>query len=158
MEAALTQVSKQNHDQIRLVQSPSHNRSFVLYTKCGFTLREPLFLMQGQPLKDSNNTSSANVRLLRSNSDVSMCSELCNSVHGFSRESLRQAKDQGIATMIEQNGVITGYSASIGILGHAVANSNEDLKLLISNASMILGPGFFVPARNHGDGRSVAFR
>jgi hypothetical protein len=79
-----------------------------------------------------------------------MCSELCKSVHGFSREmELRQTKDQGIATMIEQNGVITGYSASIGILGHAVANSNEDLKLLISNASMILGPGFFVPARNH---------
>jgi predicted N-acetyltransferase YhbS len=48
MEAALTQVSKQNHDQIRLVQSPSHIRSFVLYTKSGFTLREPLFLMQGR--------------------------------------------------------------------------------------------------------------
>jgi GNAT superfamily N-acetyltransferase len=150
MEAALTQASKQNHDQIRLVQSPSHIRSFVLYTKCGFTLREPLFLMQGQPLKGSHNTSSANVRLLRSDSDVSMCNELCKSVHGFSREmELRQAKDQGIATMIEQNGVITGYSAGIGILGHAVANSNEGLKLLIANASMILGPGFFVPARNH---------
>jgi predicted N-acetyltransferase YhbS len=150
MEAALTRASKQNHDQIRLVQSPSHIRSFVLYTKCGFTLREPLFLMQGQPLKVSNNTSSANVRLLRSDSDVSVCDELCKSIHGFSREmELRQAKDQGIATMIEQNGVITGYSAGIGILGHAVANSNEDLKVLIANASVILGPGFFVPARNH---------
>ena len=150
MEAALTQASKQNHDQIRLVQSPSHIRSFVLYTKCGFTLREPLFLMQGHSLKDNNNTSSVNVHLLRSDNDVSVCNELCKSVHGFSREmELRQAKDQGIATMIEQNGVITGYSAGIGILGHAVANSNEDLKVLIANAAVILDPGFFVPARNH---------
>src|SRR5918995_1342805 len=71
MDAALTQARKQNHDQIRLVQSPSHIRSFVLYTKCGFTLREPLFLMQGQPLlKDSNNTSSVNVRLVRNDNDV----------------------------------------------------------------------------------------
>ena len=121
-----------------------------MYTKCGFTLREPLFLMQGQPLKGSNNTSSVNVHLLRSDNDVSVCNELCKSVHGFSREmELRQAKDQGIATIIEQNGVVTGYSAGIGILGHAVAKSNEDLKVLIANASVILGPGFFVPARNH---------
>jgi len=35
---------------------------------------------------------------------------------------LHQAKDQGIANMIEQNGVIAGYSTRIGILGHAVAN------------------------------------
>jgi GNAT superfamily N-acetyltransferase len=43
MDAALTQACKENYDQIRLVQSPSHIRSFVLYTKCGFILREPLF-------------------------------------------------------------------------------------------------------------------
>ena len=49
MNAAITHAHKQKHDQIRLVQSPSHLRSFVLYTKCGFTLREPLFLIQGQP-------------------------------------------------------------------------------------------------------------
>lgn len=150
MDAALTQAHKQNHGQIRLVQSPSHIRSFVLYTKCGFTLREPLFLMQGQPLKDSNNTSIVNVRLVRNDNDISVCNELCKSVHGFSREmELRQAKDQGVATIIERDGVVTSYSAGIGILGHAVAKSNEDLKVLIANASAILGPGFFVPARNH---------
>ena len=44
MDAALTQARKLNYDHIRLVQSPSHIRSFVLYTKSGFTLRESLFL------------------------------------------------------------------------------------------------------------------
>jgi GNAT superfamily N-acetyltransferase len=150
MDAALTQAYEQNYDQIRLVQSPSHIRSFVLYTKCGFTLREPLLLMQGQPLKNINNTSNANFRPVRNDNDVSMCNELCKSVHGFSREmELRQAKDQDVATMIEQDGVVTGYAAGLGILGHAVAKSNEELKALIINASAILGPGFFVPARNH---------
>jgi GNAT superfamily N-acetyltransferase len=151
MDAALTQARKQNHDQIRLVQSPSHIRSFVLYTKSGFTLREPLFLIQGQPLKGgNNNTSSANVRLVDDDDDVSVCSEYCKSVYGFSREmELRQMKDQGVATMIERDGVITGYAAGLGIFGHAVAKSNEDLKALIANASAILGPGFFAPSRNH---------
>jgi GNAT superfamily N-acetyltransferase len=150
MDAALTQARKQNHDQIRLVQSPNHIRSFVLYTKSGFTLREPLFLMQGQPLKGLNNTSSANVRLVRDDNDISVCNELCKSVYGFSREmELCQAKDQGVATMIERDGVITGYVAGMGIFGHAVAKSNEELKALIANASAILGPGFFAPARNH---------
>ena len=152
MDAALTHARKQNHDQIRLVQSPSHIRSFVLYTKSGFTLREPLFLMQGQPLKGGNNndTSSTNVRLVGDDNDVSVCNDFCKSVYGFSREmELRQAKDQGVATMIEGDGVITGYAAGIGIFGHAVAKSNEHLKALIANASTILGPGFFAPARNH---------
>jgi predicted N-acetyltransferase YhbS len=150
MDAALTQARKQNHHQVRLVQSPSHIRSFVLYTKSGFTLREPLFLMQGQPLKGRNNTSSANVRLVRDDNDISVCNEFCKSVYGFSREmELRQAKDQGVAAMIERDGVITGYAAGIGIFGHAVTKSNEDLKALIANASAILGPGFFAPARNH---------
>ena len=152
MYAALTQARKQNHDQIRLVQSPSHIRSFVLYTKSGFTLREPLFLMQGQSLKGGNNndTSSTNVRLVGDDNDVSVCNDFCKSVYGFSREmELRQAKDQGVATMINQDGVITGYAAGIGIFGHAVAKSNEELKALIADASAILGPGFFAPARNH---------
>ena len=151
MDAALTRAREQNHDQVRLVQSPSHIRSFVLYTKSGFTLREPLFLMQGEPLKKRvSDTSNTNVHLVSDDNDISACNKLCKSVYGFSREmELRQAKDQGVATMIEQDGVITGYAAGMGIFGHAVAKSNEELKALISNAPAIFGPGFFALARNH---------
>ena len=49
MEAAVSQAKKAGFSRVRLVQSPSHIRSFVLYTKSGFVLREPLFLMQGAP-------------------------------------------------------------------------------------------------------------
>ena len=148
MDAALIQAHKHNHDQIRLVQSPSHIRSFVLYTKCGFILREPLFLMQGQPLKCDNIRSA---RLVLNDNDISKCNNLCKSAYGFSRDmELRQAIDQGVAVMIEQDGVVTGYAAGIGMLCHAVAKSKEVLKALICNASTILGPGFFVLGRDHG--------
>ena len=148
--AALSQAFKQNHDQVRLVQSPSHIRSFVLYTKSGFALREPLFLLQGQPLTSGINTSSSNnVCPVRDDGDISLCNELCKVVHGFSRDmELRQAKDQGVATMIERDGAIAGYAAGLDIFGHAVARSNDDLKALIANAPAVLGPGFFAPARN----------
>lgn len=140
---------KRDYDQVRLIQSPSHLRSFVLYTKCGFTLREPLFLMQGKSVPDILGKKH-DVRAARSE-DISACNEICISVHGFSREKeLRQALDQRIATVnIDNTGNITGYADGIGIFGHAVAKTNEVLKALVASASAILGPGFFVPGRNY---------
>jgi predicted N-acetyltransferase YhbS len=149
MEASLMEARKRGYEQVRLVQSPSHLRSFVLYTKCGFTLREPLFLMQGNPVR-SILGKKHDVRAARSE-DISACNEICISVHGFSREKeLRQALDQRVATVnIDNTGNITGYAAGIGIFGHAVAKTNEVLKALVASASAILGPGFFVPGRNY---------
>jgi predicted N-acetyltransferase YhbS len=148
MKASLTEARKRSYDQVRLVQSPSHLRSFVLYTKCGFILREPLFLMRGNPVP-SIVGKKHDVRAARSE-DISACNEICISVHGFSREiELRQAIDQQVASVnIDNTGNITGYAAGIGWLGHAVAKTNEVLKALVANASAIIGPGFFVPGRN----------
>ncbi len=149
MDAAIAQAHKQNYKQIRLVQSPSHIRSFVLYTKTGFSLQEPLFLMQGHSLKGKNNIHNINVRLIENERDISLCNELCISAYGFTREmELRHAISQGVATMLEHDSIVKGYTAGIGMFGHAVALSNEDLKTLIANAQGIIGPGFFVPARN----------
>jgi predicted N-acetyltransferase YhbS len=149
MEAALREAHKRGYDQVRLVQSPSHLRSFVLYTKCGFTLREPLFLMHGNPTP-STLERKYDVRAAEPE-DVSACNEICMSAHGFSREmELSQAVEQRVAIVnIDNSGSITGYAAGIGFLGHAVAKTNEVLKALIANASAILGHGFFVPGRNY---------
>src|SRR3954451_15546884 len=159
MDTSLDKAHEQKLERIRLVQSPSHIRSFVLYTKCGFILHEPLFLMQRSipQVEDSipiiSIPSRSIVRLVKYQNDISECNELCKKAHGFTREmELRQAKSQGVATLIERDNIITGYAAGIGMFGHAVAKSNEDLIALITNASSsssIIGPGFFVPARNH---------
>jgi predicted N-acetyltransferase YhbS len=148
METSLIEARKRGYEQVRLVQSPSHLRSFVLYTKCGFTLREPLFLMHGNAVPNILGKKH-DVRAARSE-DISACNEICKSVHGFSREmELRRAIDEGVASIsIDDTGNIDGYAAGIGFLGHAVAKTNEVLKALVANASAILGPGFFVPGRN----------
>jgi predicted N-acetyltransferase YhbS len=148
MEAALMETRKRGYDQVRLVQSPSHLRSFALYTKCGFALREPLFLMQGSP-SPTTIQKKYDVRVADPR-DISACNQICISIHGFSRElELRHAIDQRVASVaIDSTDTISGYAAGIGFLGHAVAKTNEILKALIANSSAILGHGFFVPGRN----------
>ena len=150
MNTVLGEARKRQYDRVRLVQSPSHVRSFVLYTKCGFALREPLFLMQGNPIRSSTfSRSTHDVRAAHA-SDLPACNQLCMSVHGFSREmELHQAIEQGVASLsIDNQGNITGYAAGIGFFSHAVAKTNEDLKALVSSSPAIIGHGLFVPARN----------
>jgi N-acetylglutamate synthase-like GNAT family acetyltransferase len=149
MEAVLVQARKRDYDQVRLVQSPSHLRSFVLYTKCGFTLREPLYLMYGNPIPSALE-KKYDVRPAIPE-DIAECNKICIAVHGFSREvELRQAIDQRVALVhIDNTGRVAGYAAGIGFFGHAVAKTNEVMKALIANTSTILGPGFFVPGRNY---------
>jgi hypothetical protein len=48
----------------------------------------------------------------------------------------------------ERSGRITGYATLIGFFGHAVAESNDDLKALIAAAPEIAGLGLLLPTRN----------
>jgi hypothetical protein len=145
MNSVLGEARMRQYDCVRLVQSPSHVRSFVLYTICGFTLREPLFLMQGNPIRGSSFPRPAYDVRPAQVGDIPACNQLCMSVHGLSREmELRQAIEQGIASLsIDNRGNIAGYAAGIGFFSHAVAKTNEDLKALVSSAPAIIGYGLF---------------
>jgi len=82
-------------------------------------------------------------------SDLEACNALCIRVHGHDRAAqLLEAIKQGTATVVEHAGLITGYATMIGFFGHAVGESNEDVKALIGAAPAFLGPGFMVPTRN----------
>jgi hypothetical protein len=61
---------------------------------------------------------------------------------------LRHAIAQQTAMVVEHEGRITGYATLIGFMGHAVGESNENLKALIGAADSFAGPGFLLPARN----------
>src|ERR671910_1956230 len=50
MQHVLARVTERRFPGVRLVQAAYHNRSLSLYTKLGFVAREPLSIMQGQPL------------------------------------------------------------------------------------------------------------
>jgi predicted N-acetyltransferase YhbS len=130
----------------RLVQSGYHTRSLCLYTKLGFATREPLANMQGEPLGVT--IPGYKVRPATA-ADAEACDRLCFTVHGHDRgRDLRDAIGQGTATVVERAGRITGYTTQIAFFGHAVGDSNDDIKALIGAAPSFAGPGFLLPSRN----------
>ena len=131
---------------VRLVQAAYHNRSLSLYSKLGFTAREPLTTLQGPAI--GLVMPDRPVRPARP-ADLAACHSLCLRVHGHDRRAeVLDAIGQGIATVVEHDGRITGYATMIGFFGHAVAETNEDLKALIAAAAAFPGPGLLLPTRN----------
>jgi hypothetical protein len=142
----LARVAKQRLPGVRLVQAAYHNRSLSLYTKLGFLVREPLSVMQGQPL--AVQIPGYTVRKA-TRADLDACNKVCLRVHGHDRGGeLIDAIKRGTAMVVERNGLITGYTTAIAFFGHAVGETNEELKALIGAAPAFLGPGFLLPTRN----------
>ena len=146
MQHILVRVAKHHFPGVWLVQATYHNRSLSLYTKLGFVVRESLSIMQGQPL--AKQITGYIVRPAMTG-DVDACNEVCFRVHGHDRGGeLLDAIKRGTATVIEHNGRITGYASAVAFFGHAVGETNEELKALIGAAPAFLGPGFLLPNRN----------
>lgn len=131
---------------IRLVQSGYHCRSLSLYSKLGFEIREPLACMQGAAINET--MPGYHVRNA-TGGDEETCNRLCLRVHGHHRGGeLRDAVARGTAKVVERAGRITGYTTQIAFFGHAVAESTDDLKAMISASESFGGPGVLVPMRN----------
>jgi predicted N-acetyltransferase YhbS len=131
---------------LRLLQSGYHCRSLCLYTKLGFTPREHLVNLQGPPLGIA--IPGCTVRPATA-ADAEACDRLCRQVHGHDRgRDLRESIQQGTASVAERAGRITGYTTQIAFFGHAVGETNDDLKALIGAAAVFAGPGFLLPSRN----------
>jgi predicted N-acetyltransferase YhbS len=146
MEALLDRAAQRRLPGVRLVQSAYHNRSLSLYAKLGFTIREPLALMQGTPLRA---TISGYAVRQATEGDLAACNRVCTQIHGHDRSGeLLDAITHATATVVEHDGRITGYATAIGFFAHAVGESNEELKALIGAASAYMGPGFLLPTRN----------
>ncbi|HXG63860.1 MAG TPA: GNAT family N-acetyltransferase [Blastocatellia bacterium] len=146
MEHVLKRARGRGFAGVRLVQAAYHSRSLSLYTKLGFDAREPLSTIQGAAL--GLEIPGYAVRSA-TEGDLGACNQLCFKVHGHDRgQELLEAIGQGTATVVEHGDRVTGYATAIGFFGHAVGESNEDLKALIGAASSFLGPGFLLPTRN----------
>ena len=61
---------------------------------------------------------------------------------------MRDAISHGAGSVVERAGRITGYTTEVAFFGHAVGETNDDLKALIGAAPAFGGPGFLLPSRN----------
>jgi Acetyltransferase (GNAT) family len=148
MQAVMARAAERKSAGIRLVQAAYHNRSLSLYAKIGFVVREPLSCMQGAAIHKT--LPGHRVRSAQAD-DLAACNDLCLRVHGHERAGeLSDAIQQGSAVVAESEGRITAYASSVSFSGHAVGETNEDLKALISAATAFQGPGILVPTRNTG--------
>jgi predicted N-acetyltransferase YhbS len=146
MDAVHKRATERNFAGVRLIQSGFHTRSLSLYAKLGYDVREHLACMQGKPLRISG---AGHVVRPATEADLENCNRVCREVHGHDRgEELRDAIEQGSATVVDHDGRITGYATLIGFFGHAVGETSKDLKALIGAAKEFAGPGFLLPTRN----------
>lgn len=146
MEAVIDRAHERAFAGIRLLQAAFHNRSLSLYTKLGFDAREPISVMQGNPIKRIK--EGWTVRPV-AEGDLEAANRLCERVHGHNRAGeLRDGIAQKTAVLVERHGQISGYASALGFFGHTVAESNLDIQALIGAADTFSGPGILVPTRN----------
>lgn len=147
MQDVLERAASRQAAGVRLLQSGFHNRSLCLYTKLGFRTREPVSVLQGKPIARA--FPGYTVRAA-TQADLAACNRLCHQVHGFDRSGeLGDAIGQQMASVVERDGRITGYTTAIAFFGHSVALTNQDLMALIAAATEFGGPGLLLPTRNH---------
>jgi len=146
MEDVLGRAQAQEAPGVRLLQAAYHTRSMALYASLGFEVREPISCMQGPAI--GIELPGRRVRPA-SEGDLDACNRLCHAVHGHDRGGvLREAIEQGSATVAEREGRIGGYATLIGFFGHAVGESDDDVRALLAAAPQFAGPGVLVPSRN----------
>lgn len=146
MEDVLARAQQRGFAGVRLVQAAYHSRSLSLYTKLGFDTREPLSLIQGPPLALELPGFAVRTAM---ETDLEACNRLCRRIHGHDRGAeVLEAIKAGTASVVEHQDRLTGYATLLGFFGHAVGESNEDLKALIGSAPGFPGPGFLLPTRN----------
>jgi len=142
----LRRASEQQAPGVRLVQAAYHNRSLSLYAELGFTVRDVLACMQGTP--PTGQIPGPRVRPATTG-DLAACAAVCRQVHGHDRTGeLAEAITHGTALVVEHDQRISGYATDLGFTGHAVGESNADLKALILAATALHGSGILVPTTN----------
>jgi GNAT superfamily N-acetyltransferase len=146
MDAVMQRSRELNFAGIRLVQAGYHSRSLELYLKLGFTAREHLSCLKGEPIGKS--VPGRGVRPATA-ADLAACNELCLQVHGHTRSGeIADGVATGTARVVESATRITGYTSALAFFGHAVGESNADLQALFGAAESFSGPGVLVPTRN----------
>jgi predicted N-acetyltransferase YhbS len=145
MKAVIDHAHGEGKKMIRLVQDSFNMRSLSLYASLGFTVREPLALMQSAPSKEP----ATGVRPAR-NDDVTAMDALCQAHFKVSRRAEIESSFHSPFPVFvrERNGKIVAYLIP-GIIGHGAAESDEDALAIISAMPQLPPPAqvFFASLR-----------
>ena len=146
MQDVLDRVATRRSLGVRLVHAAYHTRALSLYAKLGFTVRECIARVTGVPLALQLPGYTVRPATL---ADLDACDQVCRRVHGHDRSGeLRDAIQQGSATMVEHEGQVSGYATSIGASGHAVGETTAAVQALIGAAAAFERGSLLVPMRN----------
>jgi GNAT superfamily N-acetyltransferase len=120
---------------VRLVQDSFNSASLSLYAGLGFDVKEPLALVEGSVRGDV--PAGFEVRRM-SEADLGAANELCRRVHGFDRAGELKSLWPGLKPFVAvRGGRVTAYASAPNSwpLGHAVAETDEDMQALLAGAS-----------------------
>jgi predicted N-acetyltransferase YhbS len=137
---------------VRLVQDTYNVASLSLYAGLGFDVKEPLALLEGSVEGDV----PAGFEVRRMNEeDLGAVNELCRRVHGFDRAGELQSLWPALSPFVAvRGGRVTAYASAPNFwpLGHAVAETDEDMQALLAGASVESGAplSFLLPTRQAG--------
>ncbi|MEO5963999.1 MAG: GNAT family N-acetyltransferase, partial [Candidatus Limnocylindrales bacterium] len=147
MDAVLARAHARRAPGVRLLQIAYHNRSLSLYAKLGMEVRGSFAALHGPAIREALPGYSVRPATI---DDEYACNSLCLRVHGHARAGeVREAMDVGSARVVERLGRITGYTTGVSYFAHSVAETNDDLRALISEAEGFGTPGFLVPLSNN---------
>ena len=137
---------------VRLVQDSFNTASLSLYASLGFEVKEPLALMEGSVAGAV--PAGYEVRPM-TDEDRGAAAELCERVHGFSRAGELRSLAPAIRPFVSvRDGRVTAYASAPNFwsLGHAAAESEEDLRALLAGAAAQTGEplSFLLPTRQAG--------
>jgi len=146
MQAVIARSDAQGFPGIRLLQAGFHMRSLSLYLSLGFEVREHIACVRGPQIGLA--IAGATVRAATPD-DLVAANAVCFRVHGHDRSGeLADAIAAGTARVVERDGRITGYASALAFFGHAVCETDDDLKALIGSAEAFGGSGILIPSRN----------
>ncbi|HET9200156.1 MAG TPA: GNAT family N-acetyltransferase [Dehalococcoidia bacterium] len=137
MEDVIDRARQERIEMVRLVQDAFNTTSMSLYGSLGFDVREPLALMQPPPAEEVD----PSVRPVTED-DLSAVDELSRRFYKISRRNeVAAAIGSPFAYLLkEREGRIVGYYTQ-GMLGHGVAETEDDMVVMVRQAARALPPG-----------------
>jgi GNAT superfamily N-acetyltransferase len=138
MQDVIDHAKEAGVERVRLLQDSFNMTSLALYASLGFDTKHPVALMQPAP----NEQPDDSVRLV-TDADLDAIEELSRRIYKVSRRNETGANIRGPFRpfLRERAGRVVGY-CSLGMPGHGVAETEDDLLALVREAARQTPPDF----------------